>query len=383
MQAAACIPLILSVHRSLKHECLIINEFGASTCRSLQIPHEERRGAPPRRRRYDGDHRAGRPQLHRRARRPAVPSASPGSRPSALPSSAAARARLPAAEHWSGCSSRSEWPSSSSRCMRLRAGRNGGRHSITDIADGRDLLVARRRRVTAEDHRADRADRRARRRGASRQHQRALDVVAIRALAHRPRIGPARVNQGAPGARRGRVADRRATRPAGRLHRAPCNRRPGLPGRASRRRARSRDGRGRPRGHRASSASRTLVRSLRRRPRARRPAAGRLRRARWTGHPLAHRPALVRLVRLAVQGPPPPPLRLGAALRRARAPVGRQEAPDCRRARPRHEGPGAARLGHELLDDEEPEEIAEEFEAFDDHGAPSYSRRSRSRRRQP
>lgn len=71
--------------------------------------------------------------------------------------------------------------------MRLRAGRQGSRHSITDIADGRELLIARGRRVTEElteltEAVAERDDE-----AATRQHQRAFDVVA----SARSRIGRA------------------------------------------------------------------------------------------------------------------------------------------------------------------------------------------------
>jgi hypothetical protein len=71
--------------------------------------------------------------------------------------------------------------------MRLRAGRSGGHHGITDIADGRELLIARGRRVTEElteltEAVAERDDE-----GATRQHQRAFDVVA----SARSRIGRA------------------------------------------------------------------------------------------------------------------------------------------------------------------------------------------------
>jgi hypothetical protein len=62
--------------------------------------------------------------------------------------------------------------------LRLRRGRGGSRISISDIADGRQLLIARGRRVTEElteltDVVADREDE-----GATRRHQRALDIVA-------------------------------------------------------------------------------------------------------------------------------------------------------------------------------------------------------------
>jgi hypothetical protein len=62
--------------------------------------------------------------------------------------------------------------------LRLRAGRGGSRRSLSDIADGRRILVARGRRVTEEltaltDVVAERDDE-----AITRQHQRALDVVA-------------------------------------------------------------------------------------------------------------------------------------------------------------------------------------------------------------
>jgi hypothetical protein len=71
--------------------------------------------------------------------------------------------------------------------LRMRAGRKGGGHSLTDISDGRELLIARGRRVTEEltelaDPIAERDDE-----SATRQHQRALDVVA----SARSRIGRA------------------------------------------------------------------------------------------------------------------------------------------------------------------------------------------------
>jgi hypothetical protein len=62
--------------------------------------------------------------------------------------------------------------------LRLRAGRGGARTSLSDISDGRRILVARGRRVTEEitsltDVVAERDDE-----AITRQHQRALDVVA-------------------------------------------------------------------------------------------------------------------------------------------------------------------------------------------------------------
>ncbi len=62
--------------------------------------------------------------------------------------------------------------------LRLRAGRGGSRTSLSDISDGRRILVARGRRVTEEitsltDVVAERDDE-----AITRQHQRALDVVA-------------------------------------------------------------------------------------------------------------------------------------------------------------------------------------------------------------
>jgi hypothetical protein len=62
--------------------------------------------------------------------------------------------------------------------LRLRAGRPGGRMSTGDVADGRQLLVARGRRITGDltaltDVIAEREDE-----DATRQHQRAMDVVA-------------------------------------------------------------------------------------------------------------------------------------------------------------------------------------------------------------
>ena len=62
--------------------------------------------------------------------------------------------------------------------LRLRAGRQGSRGSLSDIADGRQLLIARGRRVTEEltsltDVVAERDDE-----AITRHHQRALDVVA-------------------------------------------------------------------------------------------------------------------------------------------------------------------------------------------------------------
>ena len=61
--------------------------------------------------------------------------------------------------------------------MRLRAGRRGARISITDVADGRQILIARGRRVTEEltnltDVVAEREDE-----GTTRHHQHALDIV--------------------------------------------------------------------------------------------------------------------------------------------------------------------------------------------------------------
>jgi hypothetical protein len=71
--------------------------------------------------------------------------------------------------------------------MRMRKGRKGSHASLTDISDGRELLIARGRRVTAEltelaEPIAERDDE-----NATRQHQRALDVVA----SARSRIGRA------------------------------------------------------------------------------------------------------------------------------------------------------------------------------------------------
>jgi hypothetical protein len=62
--------------------------------------------------------------------------------------------------------------------MRVRGGGQGARTSITEVGDGRQLLIARGRRVTEEltelaDPVADREDE-----GAMRLHQRALDIVA-------------------------------------------------------------------------------------------------------------------------------------------------------------------------------------------------------------
>jgi hypothetical protein len=61
--------------------------------------------------------------------------------------------------------------------VRLRAGRSGGHSSMTDVADGREILIARGRRVTEQlttlaDVVAEREDE-----GATTRHQRALDVV--------------------------------------------------------------------------------------------------------------------------------------------------------------------------------------------------------------
>ena len=61
--------------------------------------------------------------------------------------------------------------------LRLRAGRPGGRARVTDIADGREILIARGRRVTEQltalaDVVAEREDE-----GTTRRHQEALDVV--------------------------------------------------------------------------------------------------------------------------------------------------------------------------------------------------------------
>jgi hypothetical protein len=71
--------------------------------------------------------------------------------------------------------------------MRMRKSRKGSHTSLTDISDGRELLIARGRRVTAEltelaEPIAERDDE-----NATRQHQRALDVVA----SARSRIGRA------------------------------------------------------------------------------------------------------------------------------------------------------------------------------------------------
>jgi hypothetical protein len=61
--------------------------------------------------------------------------------------------------------------------LRLRAGSPGGRSSVTDVADGRQILIARGRRVTEQltalaDVVAEREDE-----GSTRRHQQALDVV--------------------------------------------------------------------------------------------------------------------------------------------------------------------------------------------------------------
>ena len=71
--------------------------------------------------------------------------------------------------------------------IRLRGGLRRATHSISDISDGRELLIARGRRVTEAltslaDAVAEREDE-----GATKQHQRALDVVA----SARSRIGRA------------------------------------------------------------------------------------------------------------------------------------------------------------------------------------------------
>jgi hypothetical protein len=71
--------------------------------------------------------------------------------------------------------------------IRLRGGLRRATHTISDISDGRELLIARGRRVTEAltslaDAVAEREDE-----GASKQHQRALDVVA----SARARIGRA------------------------------------------------------------------------------------------------------------------------------------------------------------------------------------------------
>ena len=71
--------------------------------------------------------------------------------------------------------------------LRMRKGRRGSHTSLSDISDGRELLIARGRRVTGEltelaEPIAERDDE-----NATRQHQRALDVVA----SARSRIGRA------------------------------------------------------------------------------------------------------------------------------------------------------------------------------------------------
>ncbi|MDX6618220.1 MAG: hypothetical protein QOK36_606 [Gaiellales bacterium] len=69
--------------------------------------------------------------------------------------------------------------------LRLRAGGTGGRARVTDIADGREILIARGRRVTEQltaltEVVAEREDE-----GTTRRHQEALDIVS----AARARIG--------------------------------------------------------------------------------------------------------------------------------------------------------------------------------------------------
>ena len=218
--------------------------------------------------------------------------------------------------------------------VRLRGGLRRATHSISDISDGRELLIARGRRVTEAltslaDAVAEREDE-----GASKQHQRALDAVAsarsrigrasgprVMAKAHEE-LDEAEWLIGVLGARLDGFVE-------------PLRPRDGTAGDLLlRRRARSRDRRGRPRGHRACSASpcaparpapSSLVRGER--PRVGSVSHGRPRAA------LARGAALVRLLRLGPQGSEAPALRRHPALRRSRAPVGQRRQTVAERAR--------------------------------------------------
>ena len=227
--------------------------------------------------------------------------------------------------------------------LRLRAGRQGSRGSLTDIADGRKLLIARGRRVTEEltaltDAVAERDDEAATRHASARARRRRRG-----ALAHRPRIGTARAGEGAPGSRRGRVADRRAARPPRRLRRAAAATATACPPPAS-----STAATGSRRSTSISAASPcSAFRCARARPApwASCAASGRtigIGRDRRAHRALAGRTALVRLLRLGAQGPQAPALRRRAALRSSPSARERAPPPDGRRARPRRARPRAA-----------------------------------------
>ena len=104
--------------------------------------------------------------------------------------------------------------------VRLRGGIRRATHTSSDIADGRELLIARGRRVTESltslaEAVAEREDE-----GAIKQHQRALDAVASARSRIGRASGPRVMSQGARGIGRGRVADRRDGRATGRIRRA-------------------------------------------------------------------------------------------------------------------------------------------------------------------
>ena len=247
--------------------------------------------------------------------------------------------------------------------MRLRAGLPGG-HRITDIADGRELLIARGRRITEEltertDAVAERDDE-----GATRQQQRAFDVVAsarsrigrasgqrVQAKAHQE-LDEAEWLIGVLRARLDGFVEPLAAppRPAGDV--------------LLRRRARSRDGRDRPRGRRPAARSRALVRSLRRRPRARRAATRRLdldrrafgalaRRPRWCG---SYAWAAKDLKHLRYDGTP-----LFAEPERPAARKRQTVAERARSVRSR-----VLPVAPEVLPDDEADEIPDDFEAYAD-----------------
>ena len=175
----------MSVMRSLKHECLISKNCVASNrlCKSLT----RRTGRAP----ADADARKVTSQRSTHS-----PLRTRASRAGALGAAALAAAALPssAAAAPGGGTGTWVWALAAVGAavlvftlVRLRGGLRRATHSVSDISDGRELLIARGRRVTETltslaDVVAEREDE-----GASKQHQRALDAVA----SARSRIGRA------------------------------------------------------------------------------------------------------------------------------------------------------------------------------------------------